>query len=608
LPRVLLIGVDAADEAMIAPLMKEGRLPGLKRFYEQGVTGSLRSHKPLLSPILWTSIATGVSPRDHGVLGFIDFDRSGQPVPIGSGARRAASFWEAVGETGVRVAVVGWLATFPASPVNGWLVSDRVTVHPFEPIDGKPASDPAGKTFPPELMSEVSELAVLPSTVGPGDLQEDFGLSGSAVASLGADLRALQVVSATTRTHAAVGEHLLRTRHPDLTVVYFDGLDRLLHLFADLSDPPLPGSDPARARRLGRVGEHFCETIDRAVSRLCEAAGPEATVIVVSDHGWKTGPDRPVRDPRREGPFAAHWHREAGVLLARGRGVAVGGRIEGADIYDVAPTILAMYGLPPARRFRGRALGELFEPGFLPASGPPIEAYGPPRGAGAPGQRSPARASEDDAALENLRGLGYIGGASNREDRETAPRDRRRANLATVLLEEKEYEEAARIYREFLRDSPGDYDALFNLAFALRETGDVEGARTTYRLAALARPVSASPWIALAEMEMKDKRWREAWEAIGKAAVIEPSRAKIWNYRGAIACELGLIDEGIRAFERAIAIQPALPGPYLNLARVLEAAGRRTEAVKVLRRGLEASPSDERLTARLAALNARKAS
>jgi hypothetical protein len=63
-PRVLLIGIDGADPAILERLMDEGRLSTFARLRREGAYGRLRSREPLLSPIVWTTIATqAAGPR-----------------------------------------------------------------------------------------------------------------------------------------------------------------------------------------------------------------------------------------------------------------------------------------------------------------------------------------------------------------------------------------------------------------------------------------------------------------------------------------------------------------------------------------------------------------
>ena len=72
--RVLLIGWDAADWKVIDRLMEEGKMPNIAGLVERGVMGNLATLYPSLSPMLWTSIATGKRPYKHGVWGFTEPD------------------------------------------------------------------------------------------------------------------------------------------------------------------------------------------------------------------------------------------------------------------------------------------------------------------------------------------------------------------------------------------------------------------------------------------------------------------------------------------------------------------------------------------------------
>lgn len=79
--RVLLLGWDAADWKVIRPLLDAGQMPHLASLLGRGVHGNHSTIYPVLSPMLWTSIATGKRPPKHGVLGF------SEPTPGGNGVR-----------------------------------------------------------------------------------------------------------------------------------------------------------------------------------------------------------------------------------------------------------------------------------------------------------------------------------------------------------------------------------------------------------------------------------------------------------------------------------------------------------------------------------------
>lgn len=67
--RVLLIGIDGASDRVLGPMMRAGRLPNLSRIAKDGVYGPILSSYPLLSPRIWTTVATGKHSDKHGIGG-----------------------------------------------------------------------------------------------------------------------------------------------------------------------------------------------------------------------------------------------------------------------------------------------------------------------------------------------------------------------------------------------------------------------------------------------------------------------------------------------------------------------------------------------------------
>ena len=125
-PKVAIFGIDAADWRVIDPLIAAGHLPTFARLKQTGGVGVMRSEPPLLSPIIWTTIATGREPEDHGVLDFMVDTPGGGQAPVTGGARRVKAIWEIWSGANRNVLVTGWWATWPADHVRGVLVSDRL--------------------------------------------------------------------------------------------------------------------------------------------------------------------------------------------------------------------------------------------------------------------------------------------------------------------------------------------------------------------------------------------------------------------------------------------------------------------------------------------------
>ena len=100
--RVLLLGWDGADWKIIQPLLESGQMPHLERLINEGVMGNLATLKPILSPMLWTSVATGKRADKHGIHGFIEPRPDGSGVrPVASTSLRAEPLWNILGRAGL---------------------------------------------------------------------------------------------------------------------------------------------------------------------------------------------------------------------------------------------------------------------------------------------------------------------------------------------------------------------------------------------------------------------------------------------------------------------------------------------------------------------------
>ena len=123
--KVLLIGWDAADWKAIDPLMDQGLMPNLERLVNGGVRGRITTLDPPLSPMLWTSIATGKRPYKHGITGFSEVGPDGKTVrPITNRDRKVKAIWNILTQEGLRSHVIGWWPSHPAEPINGTMISN----------------------------------------------------------------------------------------------------------------------------------------------------------------------------------------------------------------------------------------------------------------------------------------------------------------------------------------------------------------------------------------------------------------------------------------------------------------------------------------------------
>jgi predicted AlkP superfamily phosphohydrolase/phosphomutase len=161
--RVLLIGWDAADWQLIHPLLDAGEMPNLARLVEGGCIGNLATLYPCLSPLLWTTVATGQTADRHRILSFLE------PLPSGTGAQLARStsrqckaIWNIASQSGLRSVVCNWYASHPAEPILGGSISNEAFKSPTS-ADFSAWQLPADSIQPPDWRESLSGLRVHPS-------------------------------------------------------------------------------------------------------------------------------------------------------------------------------------------------------------------------------------------------------------------------------------------------------------------------------------------------------------------------------------------------------------------------------------------------------------
>jgi len=387
---VTVVGIDGAAWRVIDPLLAAGELPNLSALIAGGVRGPLRSEPPLISPPVWTTVATGVPRARHGIL---DFNASGRIVM--SLDRRAPALWTLASAAGLRSAVVGWWATYPAEAIAGVMVSERALKLREEDLgvmlgEHRGAAKLGNLVYPPELLPQLERiLARAPPESGP------------------------MAEAARMRSEdASVADALVRLREIAgpfaLELVLLRGVDVVSHHYWRFHEPDAPAYEPGErptpdeVRAYGRViADHY-----RFVDGLLGGIGrpsPEHAVVVLSDHGFEAG-HQPFGGATLSGTHKSAAASE-GILVASGGPFAPGRRVAGASILDVAPTVLHLLGLPIPAGLDGRVLADALDPAWLAAQ--PVRSG--PAFAGAAVTAPPASAAEQEQRLrDELRALGYV--------------------------------------------------------------------------------------------------------------------------------------------------------------------------------------------------------
>jgi predicted AlkP superfamily phosphohydrolase/phosphomutase len=75
-PRAVIIGLDAATWTLTPPWIAEGGMPNLAKLMKAGVSGTLQSVLPPITPPAWTSFMTGKNPGKNGIFHFVETERA----------------------------------------------------------------------------------------------------------------------------------------------------------------------------------------------------------------------------------------------------------------------------------------------------------------------------------------------------------------------------------------------------------------------------------------------------------------------------------------------------------------------------------------------------
>jgi predicted AlkP superfamily phosphohydrolase/phosphomutase/predicted Zn-dependent protease len=463
--KVLLVGWDAADWKMIHPLMDAGWMPALKRLVEGGVMGNLTTLSPVLSPMLWTSIATGKRPFKHGILGFTEPTPDGGAVqPVSGLSRNTKAIWNMLNQEGKRSLVVGWWPSHPAEPINGVMVSNHYHQVP-KGGDGSWKMAP-GTVHPPRLAKELAELRFHPRELAEEHIRPFIPHAERIDQEQDRRLDVCMRIIAECTSVQACATHLMENEPWDFAAVYFDAIDHFGHAFMKYHPP-----------RQGFVTEEDFDIYQNVVSagyayhdmmlaRLVELAGVDATVILVSDHGFHPDHLRPDGMPiEPAGP--AIEHRDLGIFAMAGPGIKRDHLVSGATLLDITPTILALSDLPVGEDMDGRALVDAFE---TPPSVNSIPTWD--EVAGDDGRHASDFRLDPDASRETLNqlvALGYVDPPGDDSARAVAKTRREmNYNLALAYMDAGMHPSAAEVLAQLYRDYPLEFRFGIRLALCLQ--------------------------------------------------------------------------------------------------------------------------------------------
>ena len=533
MPKVLLIGWDGAGWDRVHPLMDSGAMPNLAGMVDKGSMGDTGVLTPLCSPLLWTSVATGLNADRHGVLDQVE------PDPVTAGVRpltrasvQAIPVWDLLAREGLRCQVIGWPATHPASgPAtcvsDGFAFGLPDTVRPQSleprllPLRFKP-----NEWTGDELALFVPELTRI-------DQDKDKRLAKLAV-----------ILAEAVSVHAAATT-LLETDEWDFAAVWFGVLGRAAEIFPDETVDEVYKD----------VISGIYRFLDLFLGRLLSLAGPETIVMLVSDRTagaseWRDSVGRGAR----------------GMLCATGPGIEADKLTFGTGLLDVTPTILSLFGFSPVPEMPGRAIVEI-------THRPPARAL-----------RTPVQLPKpepDFADAIELEDFGYTDSiaASWRAEADAARR-RRDLHLARVLMSQNRSEEAIPLLQRLSAETPDAIDIRLFLGHALFQHGRIDECRSICETLVAECPDSPYASVGRAHLALAEGAYAEAVRHLAAGRGSWGMIATLDAVVGEAYLRMARYQEAAAAFRSAVATDPDLAAAHEGLARALLAIGNHEEAAE----------------------------
>ncbi len=146
--RAVLIGLDGLDPKLVRTMLAEGKLPNMQKIADKGGFQNLGTTFPAMSPVAWSSFATGVNPAKHGIFDFLTRDRKTYApdlssadvrgstrdfrvgdliVPLGKPQikllRKSLPFWKVLGQHQIPCSILRVPITFPPEKFHGTMLS-----------------------------------------------------------------------------------------------------------------------------------------------------------------------------------------------------------------------------------------------------------------------------------------------------------------------------------------------------------------------------------------------------------------------------------------------------------------------------------------------------
>ena len=562
--RVAIFALDGADWDLLSELADDNRIPNLKALSRGGATGSVQTIQPTVSSMVWTTVATGLPPDRHGVLAFT----TPQGSPVESSARHAPALWDIADGFGRDGEVTAWWTAWPPT-ARDFIVFD-------EPVDLV-----ANAIYPPELSSRASSLLVPVDTVGYQQIRRFLNITSAefdAAVSKGDGANPINVfrrVLAKTWSDHRVAINLYNDqrqhgRDPLLIMMSYPGTDAVNHLFSPFHPPYREGVSQDDYRKFWPAVANYYSEVDRLIGEWMNVLPPDTTVIITSAYGFRWGKNRPTQPP--SGGSELQEHRNPGVFIAYGPHIAPSRGSHTLSVYDIAPTVLTLLGLPQSTDMPGKvatwALKDL-----APITSVRVVSYAEfitQHPVATPVHFDPVRYRAD------LQDIGHLYDASRASTPVLADADQATVKPAAPISPQ----------------AYGTYAYYNDQGVQLRGQGKLKDAADAFQQAIEINPNRPVPYLNLAMVLFDRQQYADADQAfLSAVAKGLPNAEEYFIDFAALYREKNAPSRSIAVLEKAKEMFPQSYVIAANLGATLVSAERYTEGVPELERALSLQPS-----------------
>jgi predicted AlkP superfamily phosphohydrolase/phosphomutase/Tfp pilus assembly protein PilF len=571
--RVAIFAIDGADWELLKELANDGRIPNIKALSQGGATASVQTIQPMISPMLWTTVATGLTPDRHGVL---DYMNRAQHAPVDAYARRAPAVWDIADAFARPSEVVNWWTSWPPAAKTSTFFD-------------APGPDVLNAIYPSTLQPRADSLIVPLQTIGYGNVRRFLNISAAeydkAVAGGNASdpINIFRATLAKTWSDHRVGINLYNDQKPLLMMMAYDGTDTVNHLFGPFHPPYREGVSNEGYRKYWPAVANYYAEVDRLIGEWMNVLPTDTTVMIVSAHGFRWDKTRPHAIPTGGAGLAAH--RPPSIFIVYGQHVAHNGGVHPMSIYDVTPTTLALLGLPQSTEMPGHVATWALKD-ITPITSVRVVSYSE-----FVNQRPVATAARIEPVRfeQELQAIGHLSDPSR--------------NLTPIL----ENEEQPEPERAIAPEKWGLYAYYNNLGVDLRAKGKLKEATDAFGQAVQLNPTRSIPYLNLAMVLFDRQDYTDADNVFIEAVAHGlPNAEGYFVDFAALYREKNLLSRAIALLNRG---KEAFPQSYLiaaNLGSAFVTASRYTEGVPELERALGMQPSSTMVLNNLGIFYAKK--